>query len=249
MATRCPLCRHEFTFGEVLRRWNPFGSPCPHCRKPLAMKRSLQVAILFVSVILPIFWFLGPLPGACALSNEGPEALILGGIKFFAVVLAFAFLAEWIFWKNGWPGYMPARSTDGKAARFWKLFLVVGLPLVLAVAPTVMLFHWSGVFGKNAEQRLLLLPEKAKASQQSKLTLEEARQLVLDRSRSGLQTQVKVCQALRIQSALVLVALAWFLFWSYRLIFHSWTPPVLIGPKPGKDRKRSSKPRRAKRGR
>lgn len=252
MASRCPLCQHEFTFVEVLRRWNPFGSPCPHCRNSLAMKNGLLVAALLGSVVLPICWVLWPLPRVCGISNDGFEALIMGGLKLFAVIFALGILAEWIFWKIGWPGYMAAGSNDAKAARFWMLFLVAGLPGVLAVVPTATLFHWSGVFAKNAEHRLEFMPKIIKDMQESKLTLEKSRKLImlnLSSTQTGLQSELLVCRALRIHSGLVLLALAWFLFWSYRMIFHPSTPSALASRKSRKNKKQSSKPRAAKRGR
>ena len=212
------------------------------------MKSGLLVAALFTSLLLPIFWVLWPLPRVCGVSNDVLEALIIGGLKLFALIFALAILAEWIFWKIGWPGYMAAGSNGAKAARFWMLFLVAGLPVVLAVTPTATLFHWSGVFAKNAEHRLESMPKIIKDMQESKLTLEKSRKLImlnLSSTQTGLQSELLVCRALRIHSGLVLVALAWFLFWSYRIIFH---PLTLAGRKSRKDKKQSSKPRAGKRG-
>jgi|LauGreSBDMM110SN_4_FD.fasta_scaffold102616_1 hypothetical protein len=212
------------------------------------MKSGLLVAALFTSLLLPIFWVLWPLPRVCGVSNDVLEALIIGGLKLFALIFALAILAEWIFWKIGWPGYMAAGSNGAKAARFWMLFLVAGLPVVLAVTPTATLFHWSGVFAKNAEHRLESMPKIIKDMQESKLTLEKSRKLImlnLSSTQTGLQSELLVCRALRIHSGLVLLALAWFLFWSYRIIFH---PLTLAGRKSRKDKKQSSKPRAGKRG-
>ena len=216
------------------------------------MKSGLLVAALFSSVVLPICWVLCPLPRVCGISNDVLEALIIWWLKLFAVIFALAILAEWIFWKIGWPGYMAAGSNGAKAARFWMLFLVAGLPVVLAVAPTATLFHWSGVFGKNAEHRLEFMPKIIKDMEESKLTLEKSRKLImlnLSSTQTGLQSELLVCRALRIHSGLVLLALAWFLFWSYRMIFHPSTPSALVGRKSRKYKKQSSKPRAAKRGR
>ena len=251
MASRCPLCQHEFTFVEVLRFWNPFASSCPHCRNSLAMKSGLLVAALLSSVVLPICWVLWPLPRVCGISNDGFEALIIGGLKLFALIFALAILAEWIFWKIGWPGYRAAGSNGAKAARVWMLFLVAGLPVALAVTPTATLFHWSGVFAKNAEHRLESMPKIIKDMQESKLTLEKSRKLImlnLSSTQTGLQSELLVCRALRIHSGLVLLALAWFLFWSYRIILHPSTPSTLAGRKSRKVKKQSSKPRAGKRG-
>lgn len=241
MATKCPLCRHEFSFAEILRRWNPFGTPCPHCRKPLSVKTGMLLAILFVSLVVPLCWFFRPMSNACGETALGLEALLLEGFQIFAVVLGLAVLADWICWKTGWPGYIPARSADGKATRFWRLFLVVGLPLGLAVAPTGMLFHWSGVFGKTAEQRLESMPVRIKEMKERKLTLEESRKLILinlDRIQTGLESEVLICRALRIQSGLVLMAMAWFLFWSCRMIFY---PPASQIPNRVKKRSNGTK--------
>ena len=215
------------------------------------MKNGLLIAAVFYSVVLPICWVLCPLPRVCGISNDGIEALIIGGLKLFALIFALAILAEWIFWKIGWPGYMAAGSNGAKAARFWMLFLVAGIPVVLAAAPTATLFHWSGVFAKNAEHRLEDMPKIIKDMQESKLTLEKSRKLImlnLSSTQTGLQSELLVCRALRIHSGLVLLALAWFLFWSYRIIVHPSTPSTLAGRKSLKDKKKSSKPRASKRG-
>ena len=215
------------------------------------MKNGLLIAAVFYSVVLPICWVLWPLPRVCGISNDGIEALIIGGLKLFALIFALGILADWIFWKIGWPGYMAAGSNGAKAARFWMLFLVAGIPVVLAAAPTATLFHWSGVFAKNAEHRLEDMPKIIKDMQESKLTLEKSRKLImlnLSSTQTGLQSELLVCRALRIHSGLVLLALAWFLFWSYRIIVHPSTPSTLAGRKSLKDKKKSSKPRASKRG-
>ena len=215
------------------------------------MKNGLLIAAVFYSVVLPICWVLCPLPRVCGISNDGFEALIIGGLKLFALIFALGILADWIFWKIGWPGYMAAGSNGAKAARFWMLFLVAGIPVVLAAAPTATLFHWSGVFAKNAEHRLESMPKIIKDMQESKLTLEKSRKLIilnLSSTQRGLQSELLVCRALRIHSGLVLLALAWFLFWSYRMIFHPSTPSALAGRKSRKNKKHSSNPRAGKRG-
>ena len=94
MATKCPLCRHEFSFAEILRRWNPFGTPCPHCRKPLSVKTGMLLAILFVSSVVPLCWFFRPMSNACGQTALGLEALLLEGFQIFAVVLGLAVLAD-----------------------------------------------------------------------------------------------------------------------------------------------------------
>lgn len=246
MATKCPLCRYEFSFAEILRRWKPFGTPCPQCRKPLSVKTGMLLATLFVSLVVPAYWFFRPMSNACGQTALGLEALLLEGFQILAVFSGLAVLSGWISWKTGWPGYIPARPEDRQAARWLHFLLVAGLPLGLGISPTVMLFHWSGVFGKDATQRLERMPEKGKELQEKRLTPEESRKLVLkrfDSFRSGLQTQVLVCQALRIHSSLVLLAMGWFLFWSYRIIFYPPASQIPDGVKKRSDGKKASKNR------
>ena len=250
MATKCPLCRHEFSFPEILRRWNPFTNFCPSCGQALTIKSGLWMAVP-LGLLCSFAWFLAPdWKNYGTLLREGLMPWEL--LKLAGGVLALGILLEWVFWRRGRPGYVPAGSRTAQNASWYRFILTMALPLLAIAGPTAILFHGFGRVEPSMIRYLQNHPREMEVLRQKKLSPEESRKLVLRNFEDlgkRLETDLMVCRGMRIYSGFVLLNLAWLLFWSYRLIFHPWAHPVPAGPKPEKDRKRSSKPRRAKRGR
>ena len=232
MATRCPLCRHEFTFGEVLRRWNPFANACPSCGNRLSVQYGFWVVVP-VGLLLVLGWFLAPERKSYAtLLIEGKMPWEL--LKFSAGILAAAVLLEWIFWKSGRPGYVPAGIQTGRNASVYRFVLAAGLPLLAAAAPTAILFHGLGRVEKNVVGHLEAHPNQRKDLQQKQLSPEVSRKLVLmnfEQMGKRLEIDLLICRALRIYSGFVLLLLGWLLFWSYRMVFYPPGREVPTEPK------------------
>ena len=245
MATRCPSCRYEFTFGEVLQRWNPFANVCPHCGKRLTVQYGFWVVVP-VGLLLALGWFLAP-------ERQGYATLLIEGrmpwelLKIAAGVLAAAVLLEWIFWKRGRPGYVLAGPRTAQNASFLRFMVTAGLPLLAIAGPTAILFHGLSRIESNVVQHLQDHPGQMEALRQKKLSPDQSRKLVLmnfEALGKRLETDLMACRGMKIYSGFVLLTLAWLLFWSYRTIFH---PPPPLGLVEAKEKKRGVRLRKSRR--